>query len=67
MTGHQHYREAELLLREAYAPSTTHATRATMIATAQVHATLADAAATASAHCKMMPTEDREGWLGATG
>ena len=46
MTGPEHYREAERLLRHAETP---HADAALTLADAQVHATLALAAATAAA------------------
>lgn len=49
MTGAEHYREAERLIREARGIDSPTTARADTIAIAQVHATLAHAAASALA------------------
>jgi hypothetical protein len=68
MTGTEHYRESERLLKVA-AKSPSGEQRVDCLAAAQVHATLAAAAATALGGTRTgaMPAADYEAWLAAAG
>lgn len=71
MTGPEHYREAELLAKQAnhwtYGDGGNPAVGAALAAEAQVHATLALAAATAIAATGDMPIRDGDAWYAAAG
>ena len=67
MTGPQHFREAERLLRAARDGAASSAAVTEMQQAAQVHATLALAAATALGRYEQLPAADRKAWLAAAG
>jgi Spy/CpxP family protein refolding chaperone len=67
MTGPEHYREGERLLRVAGASEDAPQTCAQLLAEAQVHATLALVAASAMAAASSLPPSDAVGWAGACG